>query len=127
MLKDSHTFSSFSVSDIAAAEEFYSQTLGLETEKDAMGLLNLKLAGGSSAILYPKDDHAPATFTVLNFIVDDIDRTVDELSAKGVTFEHYEGMTDEKGVARGIAANRGPDIAWFKDPAGNILSVLHGG
>lgn len=127
MLKDSPTFSSFSVSDIAAAEKFYSQTLGLETEKNAMGLLNLKLAGGSGAILYPKDDHVPATFTVLNFVVDDIDQTVDDLSAKGVTFEHYEDMTDEKGVARGISANRGPDIAWFKDPAGNILSVLNGG
>ncbi len=127
MLKDSPTFSSFSINDVVVAEEFYSQTLGLEVEKDAMGFLSLKLAGGSSAILYPKDDHVPATFTVLNFVVDDIDQAVDELGAKGVTFEQYEGMTDEKGVARGIAANRGPDIAWFKDPAGNILSVLNGG
>jgi len=124
MLKDSQAFSGFSTNDITKAKEFYSQTLGLEVQDTAMGMLTLHLAGGGVVIVYPKDDHAPATFTVLNFPVDNIDKAVDELSAKGVEFEQYENMTDAKGIARGIAAKRGPDIAWFKDPAGNILSVL---
>lgn len=126
MLKDNHAFSGFSVNDLAVAKEFYSQTLGLEVTENAQGL-TLKIAGGNSIFVYPKDDHVPATFTILNFVVDDIDKTVDELMSKGVTLEHYENMTDEKGIARGIAANQGPDIAWFKDPAGNVLSVLHEG
>jgi catechol 2,3-dioxygenase-like lactoylglutathione lyase family enzyme len=123
MLKDSQAFSGFAVSDMAAATEFYGQTLGLEVESGPMGL-KLKLRG-TTVFVYEKPDHEPATFTILNFPVDDINRAVDELSGKGVAFEHYNGMQqDEKGVARGRAAKRGPDIAWFKDPAGNILSVL---
>ena len=123
MLKDSEAFSGFSVNDLEKAKEFYGQTLGLETNNGPAGL-GLVIAGRSPVFIYPKEDHVPATYTILNFPVDDIDAAVDELVGKGVSFEHYEGMTDEKGIARGIANNRGPDIAWFKDPAGNILSVL---
>lgn len=123
MLKDSHAFSGFSVNDLAKAKEFYVQKLGLEIEED-MGM-HLKVAGGNPVFVYEKGDHQPASFTILNFPVDDIDKAVDELTAKGVKFEIYEGThQDEKGIARGKAANMGPDIAWFKDPAGNILSVL---
>lgn len=123
MLNTSCAFSGFSVNDQAAAKDFYGQTLGLEVEDGPMGLI-LKIAGSNNVFIYPKEDHVPATYTILNFPVDNIDQAVDELAAKGITFEHYENMTDIKGVARGIAANRGPDIAWFKDPAGNTLSVL---
>lgn len=126
MLKDSKAFSGFSVNDLEAARSFYGQTLGLDVVDSPMGL-TLKIAGGNGTFVYPKDDHVPATYTILNFPVDDVDAVVDELSGAGVVFEHYEGMTDEKGIARGIAADRGPDIAWFKDPAGNILSVLKEG
>ena len=87
----------------------------------------LKIAGGNGIFVYSKDDHIPATYTILNFRVDDIDQAVDELAGKGVQFEHYENMTDKKGVARGISAGQGPDIAWFKDPAGNFLSLLKEG
>ena len=125
MLKEARGFSGFSVDDLAAAKKFYGQTLGLEVVENGPGLL-LKIAGGNGTLIYPKPDHAPATYTILNFPVDDIDRAVDELTRKGVTFEHYE-MTDNKGVARGISTGQGPDIAWFKDPAGNILSVLKEG
>jgi catechol 2,3-dioxygenase-like lactoylglutathione lyase family enzyme len=124
MLQDSEAFSGFSVDDLAAAKEFYRQKLGLEITEGGPGL-QLKIAGRNHILIYPKDDHVPATYTILNFPVEDIDQAVDELTAKGVTFEHYENMTDDKGIARGIAANRGPDIGWFKDPAGNVLSVLH--
>ncbi len=124
MLKDAVAFSGFSVDDITKAKEFYSQTLGLDVDEDSMGL-TLKIAGGNNVFVYPKDDHVPATYTILNFPVDDIEQAVNELTNKGVTFEHYNNMTDEKGIARGSAHNQGPDIAWFKDPAGNILSVLH--
>jgi catechol 2,3-dioxygenase-like lactoylglutathione lyase family enzyme len=115
-------FSSFSVDDTAAAKDFYGRTLGLEAELAEMGSLALTIANGGKVLIYPKDNHKPATFTVLNFPVGDVDEAVDELTARGVQFEHYEGdiETDEKGIAR----NGGPDIAWFKDPAGNILSVL---
>lgn len=123
MFKDSKAFSGFSVNDMAAAKDFYGQTLGLEVEESPMGL-KLKISGGYTIFVYSKDDHVPATYTILNFPVDDIERAVEELSGKDITFEHYENMTDEKGIARGISSNRGPDIAWFKDPAGNILSVL---
>jgi catechol 2,3-dioxygenase-like lactoylglutathione lyase family enzyme len=125
MLHDSYAFSGFSVNDQAAAKQFYGETLGVEVEETDMGL-TLKLAGGNDVFVYPKDDHQPATFTILNFPVENIDEAVDGLSAKGVVFEQYgpELHQDEKGVARGRAANMGPDIAWFKDPAGNILSVL---
>lgn len=123
MLTYKTTFSGFSVNDLAKAEEFYGQTLGVVVESGPMGL-KLKLTNAGEVFVYAKDDHAPATYTVLNFVVADIDQAVDELVKLGVTFEHYDGMTDDTGVARGIAINRGPDIAWFKDPAGNILSVL---
>ncbi len=122
MFKDTKAFSGFSVNDLAAAKKFYSQTLGLEVEENFAGLM-LKIAGGNGTLIYPKDDHTPATYTILNFPVDDIEQAVDELTSKGVTFEHYEN-TDERGILRGISKNLGPDIAWFKDPAGNILSVL---
>ena len=124
MLKDSSVFSSFSVNDLEDAKKFYSQVLGIVVEDNPMGMINLKIVGGTNILVYPKDDHSPATYTVLNFLVDDIDKAVDELEGAGIVFEQYDGMTDEKGVARGISQNRGPDIAWFKDPAGNILSVL---
>jgi predicted enzyme related to lactoylglutathione lyase len=124
MLKDSRAFSGFSVNDLAAAKKFYGETLGLTVEEDPMGL-KLKPAGIPVIYVYEKENHEPATYTILNFPVDDIDAAVKELSAAGVSFEQYENMTDKKGIARGIAQHRGPDIAWFKDPAGNILSVLH--
>jgi len=123
MFKDSKAFSGFSVNDLAAAKAFYGQTLGLEVEDVPAGLL-LHIAGGNGTLIYPKDDHMPATYTILNFPVGDIDQAVDALQSKGVAFEHYDRVTDEKRIARGIATNQGPDIAWFKDPAGNILSVL---
>lgn len=126
MFKDSHAFSGFSVKDLNEVKEFYGGTLGVDVELDEMGL-QLKLAGGNTVFVYQKDNHVPAEFTVLNFPVEDIDKAVDELVGKGVTFERYDDMPfnqDEKAIARGIAANMGPDIAWFKDPAGNVLSVL---
>jgi len=118
-------FSGCSVNDIAKAKDFYTQTLGLRVEDETMGL-HLGLPGGGSLFLYEKGDHQPATYTMLNFVVEDIDAAVDALTGKGVQFEHYEGQlqTDDKGIARGAAAGRGPDIAWFKDPAGNILAVI---
>jgi predicted enzyme related to lactoylglutathione lyase len=122
MFKNTKAFSSFSVNDIAAAKKFYGQTLGVRVAENKMGILELHIASGIPVILYPKPDHVPATFTVLNFPVDDVERTVDELMAKGVSFEQYTGSvaTDEKGISRG----NGPVTAWFKDPAGNILSVI---
>jgi catechol 2,3-dioxygenase-like lactoylglutathione lyase family enzyme len=122
MLRDSQAFSGLSSSDIGAARTFYADKLGLEVTEER-GMLTLHLAGGGRVLIYPKENHEPATFTVLNFPVDDIDRAADELIAAGVRFERYDGMTqDERGIARG----NGPDIAWFKDPAGNILSILTG-
>jgi catechol 2,3-dioxygenase-like lactoylglutathione lyase family enzyme len=126
MFKDTKAFSGFSVNDLAAAKEFYSRILGLDVDEIPEGLV-LKIAGGNGIFIYPKENHTPATYTILNFPVDDIDEAVDELTAKGVVFEQYEDITDEKGVARGASRNQGPDIAWFKDPAGNILSVLKQG
>lgn len=126
MFKDAKAFSGFSVNDLAAAKEFYGRTLGLDIEEGPDGL-RLKIAGGNATYIYPKDNHIPATYTILNFPVDDIEKAVEELSRKGITFEHYGSMTDERGIARGITNGRGPDIAWFKDPAGNILSVLQEG
>ena len=120
--KQQSPFSGFAAPDIAKENKFYSQTLGLKTSEDH-GLLRLLLAGGNNVHIYPKPNHVPATFTVLNFPVDDVDRAVDELTKRGVRFEHYtqgDLKTDEKGIMRG----NGPTIAWFKDPAGNILSVL---
>jgi len=125
MLKDSKAFSGFSVDDIQKAKEFYGQTLGLKVS-ESHGLLTLHLAGGNNVLIYPKPNHAPATFTILNFPVDNVDKAVDELAKRGVRFEIYNTpdiKTDEKGIMRG----KGPTIAWFKDPAGNILSVLDEG
>jgi predicted enzyme related to lactoylglutathione lyase len=125
MFKDTHAFSGFSVDDIGKAKEFYGQTLGLEvSEEGEMGIINLKIAGGGNVMIYPKDNHQPATFTIMNFPVTDIDAAVDQLTQKGVSFERYDmpGLDpDRKGIYRG---EEGPPIAWFKDPAGNILSVL---
>src|SRR5918992_3080648 len=115
-------FSSFSVDDTTKAMEFYGGTLGLEVSEDAeAGLGQLTVANDGKVVVYPKSNHEPATFTVLNFVVDDVDQAVDELTSRGVRFEHYGGdiQTDEKGIAR----TGGPPIAWFKDPAGNVLSV----
>lgn len=126
MLKDSHAFSGFSVNDLAKAKAFYSDVLGLAVEQNAMGL-QLQVAGGRPIFVYQKDNHSPATYTVLNFPVSDINKTVDALVARGVTFERYPDMPapqDERGILRGKAANQGPDIVWFKDPAGNILAIL---
>ncbi len=117
-------FSGFSVSDLAAAKNFYGETLGLEVSED-QGMLTLHLAGGTDVLVYPKSNHSPASFTILNFPVDDIDRAVDELTNRGVRFERYEGFgQDDKGIARPAVEGHGPPIAWFTDPAGNILSVL---
>ncbi|MDB5165514.1 MAG: putative cell wall protein [Candidatus Saccharibacteria bacterium] len=126
MLNDSKVFSGYSVADMAMAKQFYQDVLGLTVTEDWMGL-KLTFSNGVVVFLYQKDDHVPATFTVLNFPVDDIDSVVDDLTTKGVVFERYPDMPggqDDKGIMRGKAANQGPDIAWFKDPAGNILSVL---
>jgi catechol 2,3-dioxygenase-like lactoylglutathione lyase family enzyme len=126
MFRDSHAFSGFSTNDLDKAREFYGQTLGLDIGEE-MGTLMLQLAGGGRVLIYPKNDHTPATYTVLNFPVDDIDATVDRLEGAGVEMERYEGIDqDERGIARGKAIGQGPDIAWFKDPAGNILAVLDG-
>jgi catechol 2,3-dioxygenase-like lactoylglutathione lyase family enzyme len=121
MFKDTKAFSGFSVDDIQRAREFYGGTLGLDVSEEH-GLLTLHLAGGANVLVYPKDNHEPASFTILNFPVSDIEAAVDELKRAGVRFESYEGEleTDEKGIFRG----GGPLIAWFRDPAGNILSVL---
>jgi predicted enzyme related to lactoylglutathione lyase len=124
MFKDTKAFSGFSVNDLQKAKEFYGQTLGMEVSENSMGIITLHISGGSKIIIYPKPNHVPATFTILNFPVADVEKTVDELISKGITFEQYGEpiKTDEKGIVRGNG--RGPDIAWFKDPAGNILSVL---
>jgi catechol 2,3-dioxygenase-like lactoylglutathione lyase family enzyme len=124
MFKDTKAFSGFSVDDIEKAKDFYGQVLGLEVTEE-YGMLTLHIAGGTNILVYPKPNHTPATFTILNFPVDDIEKAVGELNRRGVQFEQYEGeiQTDEKGIAR---SEEGPPIAWFKDPAGNILSVLEG-
>jgi catechol 2,3-dioxygenase-like lactoylglutathione lyase family enzyme len=120
MLADSKAFSGFAAPDIDAEREFYGDKLGIKVTEEH-GLLTLHLAGDRPTLIYPKADHEPAGYTILNFPVDDVEAAVDELSARGVEFEHYDGFDqDEKGIARG----NGPDIAWFKDPAGNVLSVI---
>jgi predicted enzyme related to lactoylglutathione lyase len=120
MFENTRAFSGFSVDDLDAARTFYGQALGIKTSEQ-YGLLTLHLAGDRDTLVYPKADHIPATYTILNFQVDDIDSAVAELARAGVRFERYEGIEqDDKGIARG----GGPYIAWFKDPAGNILSVL---
>ncbi|MHB1865176.1 MAG: VOC family protein [Candidatus Saccharimonadales bacterium] len=125
MLKAQSSFSGISVDNLAQARHFYIQVLGLSLDNDKMGL-HFSLPGGGQLFIYQKDDHKPATFTVLNFIVEDIDKAVDELSTNGVSFDRYDmpAKQDEKGIERGLKSNMGPDIAWFKDPAGNILSVI---
>lgn len=127
MLKDSKAFSSFSVDDIEKAKDFYQNTLGLEVKTINVGIdmLEIHTTGNNPIMVYPKDDHKPATFTVLNFPVDDLEKAVDELIARGVTFEQYDWgdmKTDEKGIMRGNGY--GPDIAWLSDPAGNIIGVM---
>jgi catechol 2,3-dioxygenase-like lactoylglutathione lyase family enzyme len=120
MFQNTKAFSGFSVDDIPAAQRFYSETLGLNVS-EAYGMLHLHIADGGEILVYPKPNHTPASFTILNFPVDDIDKAVDQLAERGVRFERYDDPTmDKKGIHRG----EGPYIAWFKDPAGNILSVL---
>ncbi len=118
MFEHTKAFSGFSVDDIPAAKRFYGETLGLSVSEEN-GMLTLHIAGDRPTLIYPKPDHTPATFTILNFPVEDIDAAVDELAGRGITFDRSE-EADEKGIFRDI----GPDIAWFKDPAGNVLSVL---
>jgi predicted enzyme related to lactoylglutathione lyase len=120
MFGNTKAFSGFAVDDLKAAEKFYGETLGVPVSEH-YGLLTLHLAGGRDTIIYPKPDHTPATFTILNFQVDDIDAAVDELVSRGVELEKYDGMGQD---AKGINRAGGPFIAWFKDPAGNILAVL---
>jgi catechol 2,3-dioxygenase-like lactoylglutathione lyase family enzyme len=120
MFANTKAFSGFAVDDVQKARKFYGETLGLKTSEE-YGLLTLHIAGDRPTLVYPKPDHRPADYTILNFPVDDIDRAVDDLAARGVRFERYDSFEqDEKGVSRG----EGPYIAWFKDPAGNVLSVL---
>ena len=123
MLKNSKAFSGFSVDDVPRAQDFYRDTLGLKVS-EANGMLTLHIAGGTTVLVYPKADHTAASFTVLNFQVDDVESAVDSLAERGVQFEHYEG-TDIETDAKGIFRGGGPLIAWFKDPAGNVLSVIH--
>ena len=125
MFKEAKAFSSFSVDDLTKAREFYGDTLEVNVSETKEGL-GLQLASGGEVFLYPKSNHEPASFTVLNFQVSDIDKAVAELKTRGVQFEAYEGQikTDEKGIFRHDAGGKGPSIAWFKDPAGNILSVI---
>ncbi len=127
MFTPKKAFSGFSVDDQAKAQKFYTEVLGLTVEDTGMGL-QLHLPVGGNVFVYAKgEQHVPATFTILNFVVENIDEAVEELTKRGVHFEKYENFPfeqDEKGIARGLAAKKGPDIAWFKDPAGNILSVL---
>jgi catechol 2,3-dioxygenase-like lactoylglutathione lyase family enzyme len=124
MFKAKSVFSGFSVNDLKKAHKFYADVLKLKVEDQGMGL-RLHLPEGGEVFIYSKDDHKPATFTILNFVVAAIEEAVEELSENGVKFETYKGFgQDDKGIARGIANKKGPDIAWFKDPAGNILSVM---
>jgi catechol 2,3-dioxygenase-like lactoylglutathione lyase family enzyme len=123
MLNPNRAFSSFSVNDIQKARDFYGKTLGIEVNPGPGGTLVLNIAGSNKALMYPKPNHQPATFTVLNFPVESVEQAVDELSGRGVRFESYN-EPNLKTDARGICRGNGPTIAWFKDPAGNILSVL---
>jgi catechol 2,3-dioxygenase-like lactoylglutathione lyase family enzyme len=125
MLSNTPAFSGFAVDDLDAARSFYGETLGLKVTDEPMGILTLHLAGDRPTMIYPKPDFTPATYTILNFQVEDVDAVVGELSSRGVEFERYDGFDqDENGIARDP---RGPAIAWFKDPAGNILAVLEEG
>lgn len=120
MFRDTKAFSGFSVDDIEAAKAFYGDTLGIRVSEEN-GMLTLHLAGDRDTLVYPKPDHTPATFTILNFPVDDIDEAVDQLTERGVRFERYPQMNQD---AKGVMRQDGPPIAWFTDPAGNVLSVL---
>ena len=127
MLDKSEAYSGFAVDDLDKAKKFYGETLGLKVEvlDEENGLLQLEHAGGKVTLCYLKPDLEPGNYTILNFPVDDIDKAVDELAGKGVSFERYDGFDqDDKGINRGLSNKQGPDIAWFKDPSGNILSVL---
>jgi catechol 2,3-dioxygenase-like lactoylglutathione lyase family enzyme len=120
MFTDTKAFSGFAVDDVEAARAFYSDTLGLRTSEQH-GIMTLHIAGGRDVIVYARPNHVPAQYTILNFPVDDVEQAVDDLTARGITFQRYEGFDqDEKGIMRG----NGPDIAWFTDPAGNVLSVI---
>ena len=119
MFKETKAFSGFAVDDIAAAKEFYAGTLGLDVTEEN-GMLQLQIAGGIPVLVYPKPEHTPAEYTILNFPVPDIEAAAKELTAQGVVFERYNDQHDELGIVRG----GGPLIAWFKDPAGNILSII---
>ncbi len=127
MIDSKKAFSGYSVKDLAKAQVFYEKVLGISAKRTDMGL-ELHVGGGNPVFLYEKPDHEPATFTVLNFIVEDIDETVTALRNNGVSFEQYDfgngAKTDEYGIMRGLQAHQGPDIAWFTDPSGNVLSVL---
>jgi len=126
MLKAQAAFSGVSVDNLEAAKEFYTTILGLRLTDDKMGL-NFELPGGGGLFIYDKKDHQPATYTCLNFVVENIDEAVDSLAAQGIKTEGFDGLPvppDEKGILRGLSAGMGPDITWFKDPAGNIISVL---
>ncbi len=123
MFKNNKTFSSFSINDLQKAKDFYGTTLGLNvTDGEMPGILTMKLTN-NEVTLYTKPNHEPATFTVLNFIVDNINDVVNELNSKGVQMEHYD-MENLKTNEKGIVSGYGPDVAWFKDPAGNILSIM---
>lgn len=126
MFRNNDAFSSFSVDDIDAARDFYSDKLGLEVEPREMGTLHLKLGGGQATMLYPKPNHEPATFTVLNFVVSDIEKAVGDLTAAGIDMERYDDNPDIKQDSKGIARDDrdGPAIAWFTDPAGNVIAVM---
>ncbi len=126
MLTDSPAFNGFSVNDIEAAKQFYGETLGIKIRTEGDMGFSLIFPTGGTTFVYPKPDHQPATFTILNFPVEDIDEAHNQLADRGVVFEHYEGMQqDEKGIVR--ANENGPNIAWFKDPAGNVLSIINEG
>lgn len=127
MLKHDEAYSGFSVDDMSKARDFYTRVLGFKVTDAMEGALGISIGGGKLVFVYSKDNHEPATFTVLNLPTDDIDGAVRDLKSKGVTFERYDGMTGDDGIARGSQMNRGPAIAWFRDPAGNILSVLQNG
>ena len=130
MLNESTVVAMAAVKDLAEAKQFYGETLGLNVTDNPMGLIELQIEGSNNIIIYSKPNHTPATFTILNFPVNNIDEAVEELKNSGVEFERYDEefmKTDEKGIARGIKEGQGPDIAWFKDPAGNFLSVLQEG
>jgi len=127
MFNNNASFSSFSVDDLEKASALYGKTLGIDVETEPGMGIRFHLAGGTTVFVYPKEDHAPATFTILNFVVDDIDKAMDALREKGVEFLRYDRddlPQDERDVLRGLEAGMGPDIAWFEDPAGNVLSVL---